>query len=517
MALGGGLFIVRNGAHEERTLLVRRGEIVRQISVSGQVVPADNIDLSFEQGGRINRIGVKVGDTVSRGSFIASEDTAELDAELAEIEARIGVRRAKLNQLLAGAQPEDVAVAETALANAAVEVESATTALLGAKQGLLDTLSDAYTRADDAVHSKTDQLFANPRSASPQLFLRTSVDSRLKADIEWARFGLESDVFQSWRDALSALTLERNGAPFVLKANTNLALVRSYLEKLSLAVTGLTPYSDLSQATIDGWKTDIGAARTSVNTAIINITASETTLKAKEALLASAEGSHNAAESALALAKAPARPSDIALSEAEIAEAEASAQSILVQIGKRRLYAPLRGLISAVPLKVGSTVAANEAVASLISAEKLQIESYIPEIHVPLIHLGDEAAVTLDAYGDHTPFRARVIAVDPAETSRDGISTYKTTLEFIERDERIKSGMTANIVILSERKGDVLSVPQGAVKRKDGGTFLKIRAGDVFIERRVETGIISSSGEIEIVSGLSEGDIVLLEPAAAER
>jgi multidrug efflux pump subunit AcrA (membrane-fusion protein) len=170
-----------------------------------------------------------------------------------------------------------------------------------------------------------------------------------------------------------------------------------------------------------------------------------------------------------------------------------------------------------VPFKVGSTVAANEAVASIISTGKLQIESYVPEIHVPLIRLGNEASVTLDAYGDDTPFRAHVIAIDPAETSRDGVSTYKTTLEFVERDERIKSGMTANIVITSERKSDVLSVPQGALTRKDGSVFLKVREGEVFIERHVETGIVSSSGEIEIVSGLNDGDVVLLELAAAER
>ena len=73
--------------------------------------------------------------------------------------------------------------------------------------------------------------------------------------------------------------------------------------------------------------------------------------------------------------------------------------------------------------------------------------------------------------------------------------------------------MTANILITTEKKTDTISVPQGIIINKNGQKFVKVKEGNIVVERLVETGDISSLGQIEIVSGLKDGDMVILKQA----
>ena len=102
-----------------------------------------------------------------------------------------------------------------------------------------------------------------------------------------------------------------------------------------------------------------------------------------------------------------------------------------------------------------------------------------------------------------------MIKIEPAETIIQGVVYYKVTVGFDEPDERMKSGMTANVDIITETKENVLAVPQGAVLAKDGQKMVRILEGKDIKEVKVETGIRGSRGEIEILSGLKKGDRVI--------
>ena len=148
----------------------------------------------------------------------------------------------------------------------------------------------------------------------------------------------------------------------------------------------------------------------------------------------------------------------------------------------------------------------------MISSGVFQIESFVPEVNIALIEVGDNAKVTLDAYGSGVVCEAAVASIDPAETIRDGVSTYKTILEFAEDDPRIRSGMTANVRIMTDEREGIISIPQGLVLERDGKKFVVVKAGEGVEEREITVGAVSSLGNIEIVNGLSEGDQVVLSP-----
>ena len=100
--------------------------------------------------------------------------------------------------------------------------------------------------------------------------------------------------------------------------------------------------------------------------------------------------------------------------------------------------------------------------------------------------------------------------MDPAEIIIEGVATYKVTLQFIEEDERIRSGMTANVDIIGDSRVGVLAVSQRALIRKNGEKTVKVLHGQEITEVKVETGLRGSDGNIEILSGLQEGDTVII-------
>ena len=103
-----------------------------------------------------------------------------------------------------------------------------------------------------------------------------------------------------------------------------------------------------------------------------------------------------------------------------------------------------------------------------------------------------------------------VTAIDLSETEVEGVSTYKTTLQFTETDSRILSGMTANIDLVSETRLGVLSIPQSAVTSKAGKRTVMVRNTAGKTETRdVRTGSRDNAGNIEVLEGVVEGETII--------
>jgi len=99
----------------------------------------------------------------------------------------------------------------------------------------------------------------------------------------------------------------------------------------------------------------------------------------------------------------------------------------------------------------------------------------------------------LDTYGDEN-FDATVVSIAPAATSVNGVGAYAVKLQFNGNDERIKSGMTANIGIkVGERKG-VLAVPERSVMtRGDAKIVMVLDGSNKTSEREVKIGEVETT------------------------
>lgn len=484
----------KGGGIKEETLVVAPGPFVQQVSVSGKVVAAQDVDLGFSQSGRVSRVYGKVGNTVPAGAVLAEIENGDLYAAVLQRQAALESQQAKLQSVKDGTRPEKLAVAQSS-------VDSAVSALVQANQGVVNAIVDAYAKSDDAIHNKVDQFITNPRSLNPQLMFPVS-DSQLASNLLSARVAIEITLQRSQKDT----TIDPASSELLAvaaRAQGNIAGVAELLNGASAVLNRAITGQVVSQATINTYISDVGAGRTAVSTSNSSLNTAITAQKNAAAALDSARKN-------LALEQAGSTSADITVEAAQVKAAQADLQNAQAQLGKTRIVAPFTGIITKVDAKVGEIVSSNTSGISLIGKGAFQIESFVPEIHVALVALNDPAKVTLDAYGSETPFSAKIVSIDPAETVQDGVSTYRAILQFTTQDPRIKSGMTANVQITTEEKQNVISVPQGIIIDREGKKYIRVKTAEGIVEREVEVGSVSSSGNIEILSGLTAGEVVML-------
>ncbi|MBI5134012.1 MAG: efflux RND transporter periplasmic adaptor subunit [Candidatus Taylorbacteria bacterium] len=462
IAVALGLKARGNGGYETTSAV--RGDLVRTVELSGKVVPQDDADLAFEVTGSVARVYKRVGDRVAAGEVIAELDKAATNADLMKAQADLSAARAELAKLEGGA---DI--------NAKIA---------SSRKSIVQSILDAYTDADDAIYNKVDQFFEDPRTPNPEIIFSFD-DYALRNRVNAARVSV-GNTLAEWRARTADLSVTTYVEADLESAKASLREISLFLDDVARAVNAFKPSTSLTQTQIDKYRTDVAAARQNVNGA------SATLISGEESLTSDV--------------------SDVPVQVARVQAAEATVANYASRLAKMSLRSPISGIVSKQDAKAGEAVSANTVVASVIS-EGLKMEAYVPEVSVAGVVEGALAEVTLDAYGDDELFRAKVVHVDPRETVRDGVSTYKIDLVFSESDERIRPGMTTNIVIETMRKEGALLLPERAVTGGKGSKTVLVKDAEGNIsEREIREGLTDTNGNIEILEGISEADTVVLNP-----
>lgn len=493
----GWMYFGRNNEPQAETITIARGQFLQQVSASGKVVPAREVDLAFTQSGRITAVNARVGQTVGTGSVIASIDSGDIRANLLQREAALETEQARLAALKEGTRPEEIAVAQA-------EVDSDMQTLAQTKLSVIEEIRDAFSKADNAVRVQVYQYVRNPRSANPQLIFDTSDQSAAINTVN--KIAPAEEALVNWEASLATISADGDVSALASAAQRDLSVIASLLSSASTALNRATASQTTSSTQIQSYVADTASARSSVNTSISSITSSVSALK-------SAMSGLDASQKNLALKQAGTIQADINAQAARVRAAEADIANIRSQLSKTVITAPFTGVITQMELKTGAIASSGSAQVSMIGAGTFQIESFIPEVNIALIKVGDSATVTLDAYGEDVLFAAKVVSIDPADTIKDGVPTYRAVLQFSKADTKIKSGMTANLVITTETKENVITVPKGLVIDRDGKKYVKVRVGEEIVEREIVLGSVSALGQAEVVSGLEEGDIVVVKEA----
>ncbi|MBI5079336.1 efflux RND transporter periplasmic adaptor subunit [Candidatus Wolfebacteria bacterium] len=475
-------------------IVAERGDIIREVNVTGRVKAAEEVNLSFEKSGKASRIYVDVGDRVAVGQILVELDSADLAAQLYQAEASVKAEEAKLEELKAGTRIEDIRIKER-------ELEKAKQDLANYWDGVPDILNDAYAKTDDAVKKKMDDFFLNDDGSNPQLSFTTS-NFQVTINAESKRLALSSKL-NEWNDELKRLKIISSEEIFNLylkNAEARLILTKDLLDNLMEAIINAP---SVSQSTITSYKSSINEAR-------VNINAELSDINGREQAIASQKITVQKIQDELNLKLAGATPEEIKAQEAKLEGADGSVKNIKAQISKTKIYSPIKGIIVRQKAKIGEIIVANVSVISVISADEFEIEANVPEADIAKIKINDPAKVTLDAYGEEIIFEARVISIDPAETILEGVATYKIKLLFTEKDDRLKSGMTADISILTAMAENAIVVPQRAITVKNVIKTIKILDGEEVKEKEVKIGLRGSDGNVEIIEGIKEGDKVII-------
>ena len=196
-----------------------------------------------------------------------------------------------------------------------------------------------------------------------------------------------------------------------------------------------------------------------------------------------------------------------------IAEIDPSRPGALYSLSP--VYSPVSGVVVSNPLSVGSTVTTATALLTIGSAYSLEIEALVPEREVGQLRAGLPAEVRLEAFPGEV-FQAQISrlspVVDPASR------TKSTVLRFVREDQRINAGMFARIKLNTRIYEGVISIPLEAVIENRGVPVVFVlrdstaEPGGIaqVAIRELSTGV-TVDGEVEVISGLSVGDKVVVQ------
>ncbi len=332
----------------------------------------------------------------------------------------------------------------------------------------------------------------------------------------------------------------------------------SSLENVFSALENSVTSSSFTQADIDSYKSTISVQLTTINAAVSvlknadqsyknAILAFETKVKSANDALAQAKSSYsnallnaqnalstakinseqqitlaqskvNAAEESLRVAEAQrekilatANSYDITLSRAKIRQAQASLDSVSKQIDNNQIKAPINGLVTAVNYNIGEQFSMSKPVMTLLGEGDYEIEVLISEADIAKIKIGDLTEISLDAFGDDNIFKGSISFIEPAETVIQDVIYYSVTIKFDPKTEKIKSGMTANIIITTNQKSNVLAIPSRSIKDKDNSKFVQLLIANQVKDQKIVTGIRGDGAMIEVVDGLKQGDVLITQ------
>jgi RND family efflux transporter MFP subunit len=209
-----------------------------------------------------------------------------------------------------------------------------------------------------------------------------------------------------------------------------------------------------------------------------------------------------------------------------------------------RVTSPMNGVIIKRGVEAGDTITsgvssfnAGTVVFTVADLKSLIIRVNLNEVDIAKVRVGQPVRITLDAYPQKS-FSGKVRFVAPAAELVEKIKVFKVEIALDELAESYRTGMSANVEILGEKREKAVSIPLEALQRKDGQTvvyrlkkdlkpedFAKAKEGlggrakfiwladhwkEYFEPVAVKAGVATLE-RVEILGGLAKDDQVALE------
>jgi RND family efflux transporter MFP subunit len=228
------------------------------------------------------------------------------------------------------------------------------------------------------------------------------------------------------------------------------------------------------------------------------------TLEAAE--VASARAQKLLASKAISAETAEERATTVKTSRAQLAQAQAAADRIKAELGQTEIRAAFDGIISTKPSVAGSVVQTGTELVKIIRDGRLEVAVLVPEQALSSITVGQAATVT-GASGRTIEGKVSSIAEKVDSTTRLG-----TVRVSFGEGSGLKPGMFARVSI-ETAASRMLSVAESALVWRDGKPSVFVVGADGKVRARAVETSTRKDGRVAIVSGLLEGDSVVVAGA----
>lgn len=515
-----GFLLLRNEKEEQSFETVEKGTLTQEIFESGSTEKGEDVNLGFKEGGRVNSVYVREGESVSRGEVIAELDREELQISLREARASLSSAEANLQKVLEGASTEELNLVSTTVSSAEKNLISAEEALEDQERLAEEMLKNAHQNTstflgnvfmsvkevkDDVVDFSKEYFssFVVSETASG----RKSRDSirRSVGEIEEYRDIVQRDVdFEEKKKAL-------------VETEKQLKIILGELDNL-IDVAESDFYEDrVTQAD----KTLLKTHRNTVNTyaaetasliGSISSVEAETNslLNQAKASVISAESNLDTAKAELSKVEAGSGDADTKSARAAIDQASARVDLIQKRIREATLRSPVSGTVSSVLAREGEVISPGAPVAIVVPDKDIQISVDIYEGDVASISVGNPVKASFVAFPNRD-FEGEVTFINPTGKISDGVVYYEVKIILDEYPENILPRMTVDVTIQTAQKEGVLILPDRDIQRREGRYFVNVLENGRVVEKEVELGITGEGRRVEIITGLKEGEKILTQ------
>ena len=173
------------------------------------------------------------------------------------------------------------------------------------------------------------------------------------------------------------------------------------------------------------------------------------------------------------------------------------------------LIAPINGTVIVRGVEPGQTVTTSDAV--IVLSDRLIVQAQVDETDIGKVRLKQTAIISLDAYPqtkvkaivDHIAYESKVV---------NNVTIYEVDILPAKVPPIFRSGMSANIDIIEQRKENIMVIPLEAVKQDNDGPFVLLDQvnNKKTVKRAIELGI-SDDKNVEVTSGLNTQDTIIIE------
>jgi HlyD family secretion protein len=206
-------------------------------------------------------------------------------------------------------------------------------------------------------------------------------------------------------------------------------------------------------------------------------------------------------------------------SVAQVAQARATLDRAKLDFQHSIIRSPVDGKVISRNIDVGQAVAATLTAPTLFTIAQdlrhMQVHSAVDEADIGEVVPGQTATFTVDAFRDET-FAAVVREVRNAPQTAQNVVTYDVVLDVDNPDEKLRPGMTANVLILIVQKSQVVAVPNEALRfRPSSGPSASAAAKPPPKDARAGPAVYVPEGTIAtrtpITLGVTDGTMTEVE------
>ena len=526
--------------------IAEKGSIVVTAESTGQVSATSQVDIKPKASGEIIYIGVVQGQQVKKGTLIAKLDATTAEKQVRDAQSSLDSAKISLEKLQ---QPAD--------ALSKLQTENALITAKQSKENAQDDLAKSY---DDGFNSIANAFLDLPGIVSGVDGILYNNEVNVGQDNYSAYYDLskayKSDAKEFMDSAISSYSAARiaydknfsdykNVSRYASTDTIESLLDETYdtTKKVSDSIKSAKNFLDMVTDALSGSGSEInppavltthenklqsytGTANNHL-ASLLNII--NTIKNDKETIISS---DRTIAEKTEALAKllAGTDPLDLKTQQLTITQRENALIDAKQTLSDYYVYAPFDGLVAELNTIKGDTVSAGTAIAIMITAQKTAEISF-NEVDIAKVEVGQKATLTFDAIPDLI-MTGKVVEIDSIGTASQGVVNYNVKVAMDTQDDRIKSGMSVSTSIILDTRIGVLVVPSTAVKGQSGAKYVEVLDdanitsvgtnsqnyySSVLPTRKSVVVGESGDSETEIISGLSEGDKIIIKTITASQ